>query len=237
MPQYAVPLPFRCAVARPRSGLIPPFVSGAAFATCVLAFVWRAQQAHDAARSYTDGCQLGRQPYYFDDGGSAKFNETPQPHDWRLLSLDPACQPRQLVAPMINASRRAVPRAAPLALMFFGDRCVGHCLLEVFELGACLSSSLAQARRICCSPVIIAAAPCRPGRPPARALAVTQQCCYQDARVDQSCSPPAGTPPPPFPFGGCEASPVLQRFLSASEPRARPTVSQLILPAAGAPRA
>ena len=68
-------------------------------------------------------CQYGVQNYYFEGAGSARYNETPQPHDWRLLALDPACQPRSLIGPLINASRRAEPRPEPLVIMFFGDRC------------------------------------------------------------------------------------------------------------------
>ena len=61
-------------------------------------------------------------PTFSGDGGKAKFNGTPQ--EWRLLPLDPACEPRQLVAPLLNASRHAVPSAEQLVIMFFGDRSV-----------------------------------------------------------------------------------------------------------------
>ena len=113
--------------ARPES--TSPYIVITTLALVGVGLVWRSQlpvshgfpRARDGRRD-SEGRRFGVQPYFFGDGGKAKFNGTPQ--EWRLLPLDPACEPRQLVAPLLNASRHAVPSAEQLVIMFFGDRSV-----------------------------------------------------------------------------------------------------------------
>ncbi len=91
-----------------------------------LAVVWRAYDPLSRARttvghhSSREGCQFGTQPYIFEDANGTVFNETPQ--EWRLLPLDAACEAQELVGPLLNASRSAVPRDDKLVVMLFGDR-------------------------------------------------------------------------------------------------------------------
>ena len=95
----------------------------------VFALILRVQRASHTLGHAPEGrngegspsCRFGAQPYCFEDGGGRAFNETPQ--EWRLRSLDPACEPRELVAPLLNTSRRTGPSANQLVIMIFGDRC------------------------------------------------------------------------------------------------------------------
>ena len=88
------------------------------------ALVWRTQQSRLGARTLevhrSEGCQFGVQPYYFEDSGSAAYNETPA--EWRLVPHDPNCEPRQLIGPLLNASRNGDTSDQRLVIMFFGDR-------------------------------------------------------------------------------------------------------------------
>ena len=56
-----------------------------------------------------------------EDSGSAKYNEMPA--EWRLRTYDPACEPRELVAPLLNATLQGEPRDDRLIILMFGDRC------------------------------------------------------------------------------------------------------------------
>ena len=87
-----------------------------------LALVWRSGLVHRHVQilSGHGSCHYGDQPYYFLRSGSSAFNETP--HAWRLRPLDAACEPRELVAPLLNASGDPEPSARPLVIMLFGDR-------------------------------------------------------------------------------------------------------------------
>ncbi len=99
-------------------------------AVAVCALLWRVHDPHAGALLTGQsggvdwppgGCQYGAQPYYFEDSGSAQFNDTPG--EWRLRTFDSACEPRQLVEPLLNASRGGQRRADPLVILIFGDRC------------------------------------------------------------------------------------------------------------------
>jgi len=92
------------------------------------ALVWRTQQplqmlpyasTVDVRRS-SGTCHYGAQPYLFEESGPITFDEAPD--KWRLVPLDPACAPRELTAPLLNASRRGEASADRLVIMFFGDR-------------------------------------------------------------------------------------------------------------------
>ncbi len=86
--------------------------------------VWRTQLPHLYASTVgvrrSEGCQFGTQPYHFEESGPMTFDEAP--NQWRVVPLDPACAPRELAAPLLNASRRGETSADPLVVMFFGDR-------------------------------------------------------------------------------------------------------------------
>jgi hypothetical protein len=47
-------------------------------------------------------CRHGSQAYYFEDSGDAAFDETPR--EWRLRPFDSACEPRDLVTMLLNAT-------------------------------------------------------------------------------------------------------------------------------------
>ena len=89
------------------------------------ALVLRAQQPRLCSRALeshkSEACHFGVQPYQFVGAGGKLYNETP--HEWSLLPYDAACEPRDLAAPLLNASRSAGPRDDKLAIMLFGDRC------------------------------------------------------------------------------------------------------------------
>ena len=100
-----------------------------AIATCALiAVIWGAQRYHTAAGSTclntsVHGCRFGSQAYFFEDGGTA-FNEAPP--EWRLRAFDSACQPRQLLATLFNASSSGDDSggsAQQLVIAMYGDRC------------------------------------------------------------------------------------------------------------------
>ena len=105
------------------SRLLHIVVTSAAIAAA-LAVAWRAREPLPLARTIaghqSEGCRFGVQPYIFVDAGGTLFNETPQ--EWSLLPFDAACQPRELVSPLLNASRSAEPRDDKLVIMLFGDR-------------------------------------------------------------------------------------------------------------------
>jgi len=112
-------------VVRLTSRLIHIFVTSVAIAAAV-AVVWRTQDPLSRARttlrhhSQTRDCQYGTQSYFFEDADGTAFNQTPQ--EWRLLPFDAACEPRELVGPLLSASRSAVPQDDKLVIMLFGDR-------------------------------------------------------------------------------------------------------------------
>ena len=89
--------------------------------------VWRTQQPQqallnastvDVRRSGT--CRYGDQPYFFEESGPMTFDEAPD--SWRVVPLDGACAPRELVTPLLNASRLGKTSEKRPVLMFFGDR-------------------------------------------------------------------------------------------------------------------
>ena len=91
------------------------------------ALVWRTQQPLQALRyastvdvRRTGTCHYGAQPYLFEESGPMRFDAAPD--KWRLVPLDPACAPRELITPLLNASRRGEASADRLVIMFFGDR-------------------------------------------------------------------------------------------------------------------
>ena len=144
-------------VARPPAeppALLPSLRSLSAVATtltgvvvCALLLQHVKQPAHGAARhggragERLPGCDFGGQPYYFEDSGSAAYDVTPP--EWRPRAFDAACEPRDLVGPLLNASLRAEPSENPLVILTFGDRCARGLLtklpLQVYPVScACL---------------------------------------------------------------------------------------------------
>ena len=91
------------------------------------ALFWRAQPQHAVLLASTADirpgrghCAYGAQPYFFEESGPITFDQPPA--EWRAVSLDADCAPRQLIEPLLNASRRGEPSADRLVIMLFGDR-------------------------------------------------------------------------------------------------------------------